>query len=542
MADNNSNTSIIDSLQKGTDSLTKSIQDDPLYQTDFKDAQLRERVQTNNSSNFAQNPSPAFVDTGSYTSNVPTLQSTLRAPVDSVLPMALINAGAINKGAPLVPEEAAAATGQTAQINPAAYGGGGSVSVPMEPQPVAQQAPAAPQKSPYPFEESYKLAENSIKLGVDAGTALAAAKEKMATDKLAYDEQYAAKMQKAQENFDVKYQEKMDDLNANVKEYRALAGEKVIPGAFLARQDTQSSIMTGLSIALGGLGAAFSGTNGNVGLELINKAIDRDVEAQRFNLDTKIKLKKYEADTNENLLGKMREKFSDDRSAYLATKVAMLAMTEDKFNQQINQKENYADLASQAAAQQARAQLKSQREVYEMQLKQAQEAQFSQQQFLLGKDKRNLTNEEAVVAYGKDAEKYVQGFGPALSKEDKKAFQESYGESKASLEALHKLLSMDMNKLDPIKRAEVATELNLLTGKMRLAVLGPGAMTEKEFDRLVETLGDPNAVIAFPGSQRKKMETVKNRLQAQQDAQVKQYFGNKVFNELQQSKGKINFK
>lgn len=48
---------------------------------------------------------------------------------------------------------------------------------------------------------------------------------------------------------------------------------------------TGGKITAGIAIALGALGGALSGTNGNVGLDLINKAIERDIKMQEMNLD-----------------------------------------------------------------------------------------------------------------------------------------------------------------------------------------------------------------------------------------------------------------
>lgn len=53
---------------------------------------------------------------------------------------------------------------------------------------------------------------------------------------------------------------------------------------FFGRLDTGDKIMAGASILLGALGAGFSGSNNNVGMDVIQKAIDRDIDAQKANI------------------------------------------------------------------------------------------------------------------------------------------------------------------------------------------------------------------------------------------------------------------
>jgi hypothetical protein len=266
------------------------------------------------------------------------------------------------------------------------------------------------------------------------------------------------------------------------------------------------------------------------------------VEAQRFNLDMGQKLKREELSANQSLLALMRQKFGDDKSAVLATKASMLAMAEDKFNADITKKGGFSDMSTKATALQALSQLQSQRQTYESQLRASQQEQFNLKEMLAGADKYNLTTEQAQALYNKDSEKYVQGFGLALSKEDKSKFQESYLDSKASLAGLDDILSKGIDKLNPIERAKVGSEIALLVGRMRLAVLGPGPMTPEEYQRLLDTIGNPLQIMSFPGTQIEKLKTVRARLQEQQDAQVKQYFGKQTFEDLKQRKGTINFK
>lgn len=53
---------------------------------------------------------------------------------------------------------------------------------------------------------------------------------------------------------------------------------------FWADKGTGDKVMAGIAIALGALGGAMNGSNGNVGLDVINKAIERDLKVQELNM------------------------------------------------------------------------------------------------------------------------------------------------------------------------------------------------------------------------------------------------------------------
>jgi hypothetical protein len=62
------------------------------------------------------------------------------------------------------------------------------------------------------------------------------------------------------------------------------------------------------------------------------------------------------------------------------------------------------------------------------------------------------------------------------------------------------------------KRAQMQTELAALVGQLRLPFTGPGAMTNEEYKRLAETIGDPTKFAAMPAWERVKLQTVLKKL------------------------------
>lgn len=89
----------------------------------------------------------------------------------------------------------------------------------------------------------------------------------------------------AQADARAKYQSQVDAKN---KEIQAATDKfnstPIDANHFWADKSTGDKVMSGIAIALGALGGALQGTNTNVGLDVINKAIDRDMKTQELNM------------------------------------------------------------------------------------------------------------------------------------------------------------------------------------------------------------------------------------------------------------------
>ena len=105
-----------------------------------------------------------------------------------------------------------------------------------------------------------------------------------------------------------------------------IATTKVDPNRFYARMDTGSQIAAGLAIGLGAMGQAMMGTAENPAMQAISRAIDRDIEAQKMDLERK----RGVATVASSLYSQMREQFHDERSATAATQAAMLKLVDMK--------------------------------------------------------------------------------------------------------------------------------------------------------------------------------------------------------------------
>jgi hypothetical protein len=100
-----------------------------------------------------------------------------------------------------------------------------------------------------------------------------------------------------------------------------MSNMKVDPD-FFGRMDTGSKLMSGLAIALGGLGQAYQGENGkeNMGLKMVLRAADADIDAQKANIN----IKKEGLQAKRGAFQDFLSITQDERAAELAEKARIL--------------------------------------------------------------------------------------------------------------------------------------------------------------------------------------------------------------------------
>jgi hypothetical protein len=117
----------------------------------------------------------------------------------------------------------------------------------------------------------------------------------------------------------------------------------VDPNRFYARMDTGSQIAAGLAIGLGAVGQALMNLPDNPAMSAINRAIDRDIEAQKMDIEKQ----RGKATIASSIYSQMRDQFADDRSATEATRAAMLKLVDVRL-QKIAATTKNKELAAQA--------------------------------------------------------------------------------------------------------------------------------------------------------------------------------------------------
>lgn len=314
--------------------------------------------------------------------------------------------------------------------------------------------------------------------------------------------------------FDADFNGKMADYEKSIAEYKQAAGEKVMPGRLLADMSTGQRVQAGIFMALSAYGAAISGQE-NQALKVINSAIDKDIDAQKFNLENKLKGARLGIEGSQYLMAQMRQKFGDDVTATLATKDAMLAMTQ----QQININASKLDQATAGPKSQAFAgQIQIQRDQLQMQMKQAQAQAYMLQKVSGGNSKELSPAEISAMDSVRPGfrDRWVQGYGEATNNEQGKEFIKFAAEYTPAIKGLERIQDMTkgFNRITDLKtRAKIQTELAAVLGSLRIPITGPGILTESErMDILNKVIGNPNAIMELPSLMQAKLQTTLNKL------------------------------
>lgn len=139
-------------------------------------------------------------------------------------------------------------------------------------------------------------------------------------------------------------QEHLDRAGQQLQEtFDNLEKTTVDPSRFYSRMDTGSQIAAGLAIGLGAVGQALMNLPDNPAMSAINRAIDRDIESQKMDIDKQ----KGKAVVASNIFSQMRDKFGDDRLAAEASRAAMLKLVDVRL-QNIAASTKNKELAAQA--------------------------------------------------------------------------------------------------------------------------------------------------------------------------------------------------
>lgn len=118
------------------------------------------------------------------------------------------------------------------------------------------------------------------------------------------------------------YQQEHAKIDAEHKQLTdAVMNQKIDPNRLFGANGTGNKVLAAISVALGGLGSGLNGQP-NAALSVIQKSIDRDIEAQRMELGKK-----------QTLLSENLRRYGDLNTAMQATQLQMNALTQAKVSQ-----------------------------------------------------------------------------------------------------------------------------------------------------------------------------------------------------------------
>lgn len=260
---------------------------------------------------------------------------------------------------------------------------------------------------------------------------------------------------------------------------------KVDPDRFWANKGSSEKVMAGIGLVLGAFGSG-----GNKGVKVITDAIDRDIDAQKADIQTAKDV--YSAKSG--LYAKMVDRFKDKRAAEEATRLAYLNNAELKIK----------EIEARYGGDEVKA--KAQVALGEIQVKkdEARQRFAAAIKTSVGPD----TAPEAMTPEQRD--RFVPGYGLALTKEDAAKFKESVasaGSARRELGRLLEIAGMPGKSLSPELRAEASTRANMLTGLLKDDVVGPGTISDKDRELLREVAADPTKIASLDGATKARLRT-----------------------------------
>lgn len=260
--------------------------------------------------------------------------------------------------------------------------------------------------------------------------------------------------------------------------------QAINPDRYWNNRSTGQKILAAIGMMLGGAPAA----------NIVQQQIDADINAQKL--------------SNQQKLAKRAQAIKIVNSQI----DRLQSLTNDQFKQQ------RLDLAKQQFGLQLQ-KINAER----LQLAQA-EANKRQLQNDLSQGKLkdpSLLNKEDKERVVRMRDGSIQLADNKKASEDVRKFQ---AEVEPAIKGAHRILkiSEESSRLNLADRARIATDLKALVGQLRIPFTGPGVLTDKEYDRLLDTIGDPSKLFALPSIERTKIKTVINKLSSDLDMRYKQ--------------------
>lgn len=257
----------------------------------------------------------------------------------------------------------------------------------------------------------------------------------------------------------------IDDVN------KAISDNQIDPSRYMSNMSTMGRISTAVGLILGGIGAGM--TQGqNLAYKALESAIDRDVDAQKLELNKK-----------NNLLTAYYKMYGDLEQAESATKAQLMSIAQLKANQY--------------AAQSRSAQAVEQNKLFQAQVASKQE-QLMNQQAQVAADKQLSEMTKVPTAPKPTAEQVFEYINRKNATEKQKnegieAYDE-YAKANESIETLKALMN-DQAKLsklsafkNPYDRAQLLSTYMVALAPIVKSVTGESRLSNEEFQLFVKPL------------------------------------------------------
>jgi len=266
-------------------------------------------------------------------------------------------------------------------------------------------------------------------------------------------------------------QKEMNDyiVQADDEAQKLFEQNKIDPGKYWSNMSTGNKIMAGLSVALGGIGQGLMGPGAkNYALDIINKAIDSDIDAQKENRNSAYNM----------LLNKHKR----HETALAAAKADALQKVQNQINQ-------FAMTTKSIEVQQAAAKLSNDLELQKITLQDSYKKKAAGEYLTNQAAKGATLSPEEIQLLPEDTRKrFINGAGLASGDQAATKIREikaNADDITAIVNRLRQIRTQVGRELTPSDASTVAQSLGaVLIGKLKDAVTGPGTMSESDAKRI----------------------------------------------------------
>lgn len=319
-----------------------------------------------------------------------------------------------------------------------------------------------------------------------------------------------AEAQKQRNNMDgfIAKQEKIsqDMQSAYQKQIEALDDEQnklseVDPNRFWSNLSTGQKILGAISIGLGSIGGALSKTGGNVALDIINKAIDNDISAQKVNNEQKLALKQNALKRAALEVDRLSELSKDQERKFQMKQVSdqLRANEQALMGQRANQKALVERIYSSGLTPEEADTFLDEKQVVR---------------------KVSLPDGNITLAVSPNAANQyttaINGVTSARKLTDKVAGK------------VKNYSSWEAAKLWGEQRSTLEGDVEALIGALRLPITGPGILNEKEYERIMgKVVGNPASFFTVNKVTEAKMRSLQDTLKMIERANLETATGKK---------------
>jgi hypothetical protein len=350
-----------------------------------------------------------------------------------------------------------------------------TVAAPIAPQAaVPGSAAQATSAMPTGMNSAYAMQAQGIQNAANA-------QAQAATEQAAAHEAHQQKLLEQQTRYDNAFNKLTADNDALEKD---ILDDKIEPRKMFGEMSTGNKLLAGLAIALGGIGQGLMKTDKNAAVEMLNKMLQDDIEAQKANLDKK-----------KGLLSNNLQKVRDLQTAEQLTRSQLLAITQAEVSKAVAKA---GSDEAKARGQVLLGQLKQQQEVLKAEIaKKAAVAQVGQPGVKVNPEALPPEMRERMVM-APTGQQYL-----ALGKKEAEELREEISTINPIFEQLDQLEALGPAILSKDKREKaeliIANLTNLL--KQNQGMAKPGyAMGKDDYVSVQQQFDDPRKVMELFGS------------------------------------------